>query len=127
MAMLHQERDGDAFVAAVKIAVGAEIRAAFDGIAGIFLEDTPFFTKNDAGDEPFLLAAQQGFAQRPAESAALSRGAVAVDDFDGGYAGLFGLAEVGEEEAAGFVDSGQANFDIESFERGHGGAREHCA
>jgi hypothetical protein len=122
-----QDDNGNALVAAVEVAVGAEFRAEIDGIAGILLEDTPFFTKNDAGDEPFFLAPQEGFAESSAKGAALSRGAVAVDDFEGGNARVFRLAEFGEEKLAGFVDRGQAIFDIKSSEGGHGKARGHCA
>ena len=118
---LDQDGDGDAFVAAVEVAVGAEFGAAFDGITGILLKDTPFFTKNDAGDEAFLFAEKEGFAQGWAESTAFSRGTVAMNDFDGDDAGLLGLAELGEEALAGFVNGGQTGFEIEGLECGHGG------
>lgn len=116
-----QDGDGDAFVAAVEVAVGAQFGAAFDGIAGILLKDTPFFTKNDAGDEAFLFAEKEGLAQGRAQSTAFSRGTVAMNDFDGDDAGLFGLAEFGEETAASLVDGGQTSFEIEGLKCGHGG------
>jgi hypothetical protein len=125
--LLDQDGNGNAFVAAVEVAVGAEFRAEIDGIAGILLEDTPFFTKNDAGDEPFFFASQEGFAKSSAKRAAFSCGAVAVDDFEGGNAGLFRLADFGKEKLAGFVDGGQTIFNIKSSEGGHGKARGHCA
>jgi hypothetical protein len=87
--VLDQDGDGNSLVAAVEVAVGAEFRTEIDGIAGILLEDTPFFTKNDAGDQTFLLAAKKGLAESSAKSAAFSRGAVTVDDFDSHNAGLF--------------------------------------
>jgi len=66
--LLVQDGDSYAFIAAVKVAVVAKFGAAFDGVAGIFLKDTPLFTENDAGDETFLLAAEQGLAQGSAKS-----------------------------------------------------------
>ena len=65
---LDEQGQGDAFVAAVEITVVAEFRAAVDGVAGILLEDTPFFTKNDAGDETFLFAAEQRGTQGSAKA-----------------------------------------------------------
>ena len=56
---LYQHGDGDAFIAVVEVAVAAQIRATFDGVARIVLEDAPLFAENDAGDQAFLLAAQQ--------------------------------------------------------------------
>jgi hypothetical protein len=122
-----QNHDGDAFVAAVKVAVGTKFRAAVDGIEGILLEDTPFFTKNDAGDESFLFAAKQGGAQGSAKGAAFAGGAVAMDDFDGENTGLSGLAKLGKKKLTSFVDGGETNFDIENLECGHGGAKVNCA
>lgn len=112
---LDKDGDGNSLVAAIEVAVGAKFRAEIDGIAGILLEDTPFFTKNDTGDQPFLFAAKEGFAERATKSATFSRGAVAVDDFDSHNAGLFRLAEFGEEKLAGFVHGGQTIFNIKGL------------
>jgi hypothetical protein len=56
--MLSQNRDGDAFITTVEVAIGAEFGAAFDGIAGILLKNIPFFTKNDPDNETFLFPAK---------------------------------------------------------------------
>jgi len=117
--LLDQDGDGDAFVAAIEIAIVAEVGAALDGITGVVFEDTPFFPKNDAGDEAFFFAAEKRSAQSAPEGSAFPGGAVAMDDFDGKHAGSFGVTELGEEKAAGLVDSGKTGFDVQNFESRH--------
>ena len=46
----------------------------------------------------------------------LSRATVAVNDFDGDYAGLLRVANFGQEMVASPVDGGQLGSNIESFE-----------
>jgi hypothetical protein len=124
--LLDEHGNGDAFVATVQVAVMAEFWTLFDGIAGIFLENTPFFSKNDASHQAFFFAAKQRSAQRPAEGASLPCRAISMDDLDGDDLRFLGLAEFGKEKAAGFIDSGQSGLDIESFESRHGELRELC-
>ena len=45
-----------------------------------------------------------------------SRATVAVNDFDGDYAGLLRVANFGQEMVASLVDGGQLDSNIESFE-----------
>lgn len=116
---LDKNGNGDAFVAAIEIAVVAELGAAFDCIAGILLEDTPFFTKNDARNETFLLATEQGGTQGSTKGAAFPGGTVTVDDLDGEHSGLLCLAEFRKEKAAGLINGGKAGFNIEGLESGH--------
>lgn len=97
----------------------AEIGAAVDGVAGIVFEDAPLFTKNDAGDESFLFAAKEGGAQSAAEGTAFSGRTVTMNNLHGEDAGLLGLAEFGEQETAGLIDSGEAGLDVKSFAGGH--------
>jgi len=44
------------------------------------------------------------------------RATVAVNDFDGDYAGLLRVANFGQEMVARLVDGGQLDSNIESFE-----------
>jgi hypothetical protein len=125
--VLVQNGDGDAFVAAVEVAVGAKFGAPFDGIAGILLEDTPFFTKNDARDDPFPLAAKQGGAQGSAKCPSFPSRAVAMNDFDGDDARLLGLTEFSKKPLARFVDGGETSFNVKNSECGHGRTRVNCA
>jgi hypothetical protein len=101
---LDEDGNGDAFIAAIEVAIMAELGAALNGVTCIVLEDCPLFPKNDAGDQSFFLAAKQRGAQRSAQSTTLSSRAVAMDDFDRDYAGLFGLAEFDEKQAASVID-----------------------
>ena len=96
--------------------VRTEYGAAFDGITGILLENTPFFTKNDAGDETFFLTPKKRFAESSAKRAALSCGAVAMDDFERNHAGLLGLAEFGEETLTSFFDGGETGLNVQNLE-----------
>jgi len=56
---LYQHGDGDAFIAAIEVAVAAQIGAMFDGVARVVLEDAPLFAEDDARNHAFFLAAQQ--------------------------------------------------------------------
>jgi hypothetical protein len=118
--MSDQNHDGDAFVAAVEVVVGTECGAMFDGITGILLENTPFFTKNDAGDETFFFAPKKRFPESSTKRTAFSCGAVAMDDFERNHAGLPGLAEFGEETLTSFFDGGEISLNVKDLECGHG-------
>src|SRR5271165_5994276 len=61
---LYQHGDGDAFIAAIEVAVVAQLGAMFDGVARVVLKDAPLFAEDDAGDQAFFLAAQQRGAKR---------------------------------------------------------------
>jgi len=112
----NQNGDGDTFVAKVEVAVGAKFRAAFDGITGILLKDTSFFPQNDTGDETFLRAALEELAQSAAKCTSFPGATVAVNDFDGHYGGLLGVANFGQELLVSLLDGGQLRSNIESFE-----------
>ena len=101
---LDEDGNGDAFIAAIEVAIMAKLGAALNGVTRIVFEDSPLFTKNDSGDQTFFLAAKQRGAQRPAQCTTFSSRAIAMDDFDGNYAGLFGLAEFSEKQAASVID-----------------------
>ena len=70
---LYQQSDGDAFIAAIQVAVAAQIGAMFDGVASIVLKDAPLFAEDDASDQAFFFAAQQGDAKRAAQRTTFAR------------------------------------------------------
>jgi hypothetical protein len=120
---LDQDGNSDTFVAAVKVAIGAEVGAAFDGIARILLEDIPFFTKNDARDEAFFFAPEQRGTQCCAQRTSLPCGSVTMNDFDGDDSRLPGLAQFGEKTLTRFLYGGHTYFYVEDPKGGHRSSR----